>query len=310
VIATAAVAASAGFALPHLVRLQRATPSTAAVIWLSALSLRAFVVVLAAAWLVLFFPATHTYGALTHWCWHHLLSTTVNGHDVGHVATLLPVMVGVVSLLSLSAGTTRLARALGRLASQSRHGPGGSVVVGGRDVMVAVAGLRRPTVLVSAGAMLELDDEELDAALTHEHAHIARRHRYVLAYAELCHAFAQLVPGTRRALEELSFHLERDADRWALAHRVDRGALAAALAKAARRRHPRGFAMALGGARVQERVDEILGEPVRGARRYTPLAIVMATLALGVAFALPPIVVEGVTVVRNAPAVVDCDDHG
>jgi hypothetical protein len=309
VIATLAGAAIAGFTLPHLLQLQRAAPVTAALIWASALSLRALTVALAVTWLVLFFPATHAFEALTHWCWHHLVATEVNGHDVGHVTTLVPALLGVASLISLFAGTARLARALHRLTSASRRlGPAGSVVVGGRDVMLAVAGLRRPAVLVSAGAMLELDDDELEAALAHERAHIERRHRYVLVYAELCRALAHLLPGTRHAVDELAFHLERDADRWALARRIDRRALAAALRKAAGpRREARGLVMALGGGRVQERLDEILSGPQHGSHAWGTIAAVLSSLVLGFAFAMPPIVAEGIDVVRHAPAAADCD---
>lgn len=308
-IATLAGVGIAGFTLPHLLRLQRAAPVTAALIWASALSLRALTVVLAVTWLVLFFPATHAFEALTHWCWHHLLATDVNGHDVGHVTTLVPALLGLASLISLSAGTVRLARALRRLTSASRHyGPAGSVIVGGRDVMLAVAGLRRPTVLVSAGAMLELDDDELEAALAHERAHIERRHRYVLVYAELCGALAHLLPGTRRAIDELAFHLERDADRWALTRRIDRRALAAALRKAAGPRHEaRGLVMALGAGRVQERLDEILDGPPHVSRAPGTVAAVLASLVVAFALAMPPTVAEGIEVVRHAPAAVDCD---
>ncbi|HEY6889804.1 MAG TPA: hypothetical protein VI300_18535 [Solirubrobacter sp.] len=55
-------------AVPHVLDLRHAPPLTAAVIWVAALSLRALSVALAAAWLLLFFPATHLFAALTHWC--------------------------------------------------------------------------------------------------------------------------------------------------------------------------------------------------------------------------------------------------
>jgi beta-lactamase regulating signal transducer with metallopeptidase domain len=309
VIATLAGAGIAGFTLPHLLRPQRVAPVTAALIWAGALSLRALTVTLAVTWLVLFFPATYAFDALTHWCWHHLIATNVNGHDVGHVTTVVPALLGVASLISLFVGTARLGRTVHRLASASRgRGPAGSVVVGGRDVMVAVAGLRRPTLLVSAGAMLELDDDELEAALAHERAHIERRHRYVLLYAELCRAIAHLLPGTRRAVDELAFHLERDADRWALERRIDRRALAAALRKAAGPQYDaRALVMALGGSGVEERLDEILSGPHRGSHAWRTIAAVLCSLVLGFAFAMPPIVAQGIGVVRHAPAAVDCE---
>jgi Zn-dependent protease with chaperone function len=92
-------------------------------------------------------------------------------------------------------------------------GPRGSVIVGGPEVVLAVAGMARPRVVVSAGALIALDDDELDAALDHEHAHIARRHRFVVLTALVLRAIGRLVPGGGRALAEAGFHLERDAAR-------------------------------------------------------------------------------------------------
>jgi Zn-dependent protease with chaperone function len=312
VIAALAIGAIAGIALPHFLRLERVPPVTASVIWASALTLRALATVLAAAWLVLFFPATDLFELLTGWCWSHLMH--VNGHDVGHVTTLVPGILGLVSVVSLEVGTLKLTRALRALVAQSSwDGPAGSVIIGARDIVLAVAGLRRPRVLVSAGALLELGDDELEAALAHERAHIERRHRYVLVYAELCHALAHVLLGTRRALDELAFHLERDADRWALARRVDRHALAAALTRAARIRFERrAVAMALGGSRVQERVDEIMSSsppPRRCASLIgSSLATLLVSLVLGSAAALPSVLADGAEAIRDAPYAVDCRD--
>jgi Zn-dependent protease with chaperone function len=314
VIAVLAIGVVAGFALPHILRLEHASPVTASVIWTSALTLRALTTILAATWLALFFPSTELFEALTDWCWHHLLATELNGHDVGHLTTLLPVLLGTLSLVSLAIGTLKLTRALRRLVADSgRRGPAGSVIVGGRDIVLAVAGLRRPRVLVSAGALLELGDDELAAALAHEQAHIERRHRYILVYAELCHALTHILPGTRHAVDELAFHLERDADRCALARRVDRGALAAALTKASRLQiEPRAVAMALGGSHVQERVREIMGDPPSEARRTSEacatVAAALVCLVIATVVAVPSVLAAGADAVRDAPAAVECDD--
>jgi hypothetical protein len=314
VIAALTLGAIVGFTLPHLLRFRHVSPVTAAVIWTSALSLRALTAILAAGWLVLYFPETRLFEALTHWCWPGLMSTELNGHDVGHITTLLPVLFGVVSLASLSIGTVKVTRALRRLVAESAGGgPAGSVIIGGRDIVLAVAGLRRPRVLVSAGALLQLGDDELAAALAHEQAHIDRRHRYVLVYAELCHALAHLLPGTQHAIEELAFNLERDADRGALARRADRGALAAALTKAATVRIKRGaLAMALRGSRVQERIEEITGDlgstRGRASRAGTAVASTLVCLAVVTALAVPPVFVGGADAIRSSAATVVCDD--
>lgn len=295
--------ALAGSSLPHLLPLHRAAPASAAAIWLSALTLRALAVILAVGWFVLFFPGTAFFDALTHWCWEHMMSSALSGHDVGHVTTLLPVLIGAGSLISVVLAMRRVGRMLRSRISRARaSGPAESVIVGGPDVSLAVVGMRRPRVLVSAGALLSLDDDELAAALAHEQGHIARRHRYVLVYAELCGALARMVPGTRRAVDELAFQLERDADRWALATQVDRGALAAALRKAASG-DAYGQSLALNGQRVQERLDEILSaaptRPVsRGGRAS---AVALATLTLAVAGSAAPALAAGLDVVHSAP---------
>ena len=307
------VAALTGSLVPHVLRFHRAPPVTAALTWLAAITLRAAAVGLAAAWLVLFFPGTHFFEALTHWCWHHLTSAALNGHDVGHVTTLVPTLFGVASVVSVGIAGIKLTRAL-RLSrvSTAGDGPSGSVIVGGDAINLAVVGVLHPQVLVSAGALLELSDEELEAALTHERAHIARRHRYAVLWAEICAALARFVPGTRRCTEEIAFHLERDADRWALARNINRRALAAALRKSASsHRSPRGIVLALGASRVEERLAEILEdcrEP-SGSRPRACRAVAVCLIALlaAVSIATPPALAAGLEVVRSAPAAVACD---
>jgi hypothetical protein len=258
--------ALAGSFLPHALRLRQALPMAAAVICLTGLTLRAVAVALAAAWLVLFFPGAHLFEALTQWCWHHLASAALNGHDVGHVTTLVPTLLGIASILSVAIAGVRLTRALRSLrVTTAGDGPAGSVIVGGDAITLAVVGVLHPRVLISTGALLELDDEELEAALMHERAHIARRHRYALLSAEVCSAVARFVPATRRCADELAFHLERDADQWALARPVNRRALAAALRKASSSHVAGGgIVLALGATRVDERLAEILGESPEG----------------------------------------------
>ncbi len=123
----------------------------------------------------------------------------------------------------------------------------------------------------------------------------------VLIYAQLCAALARLVPGTSAAVDELVFHLERDADRWALGRAIDPDALASALRKATR-----GAAvLALGGSRVEERLSEILGHGhagQRGAARWRTLAAALVVLTLAVAASAPPALAGGLEVMHTAPA--------
>jgi hypothetical protein len=277
-------AALAGIVLPHLLRLERADPATAVVLWGAALGLRALVVVgTVAGALVLLHPA-QLLRAFAEWpCapHHH-----VAGHAVaaaGGLALALSFVWALARVMQATLAVRRLVRRpLGR-------GPEGSVIVGGDDVVLAAAGLTRPTLVVSAGALTRLDDAELSAALAHERAHIRRRHRWVLLFAELCRVLGRPLPGTAHAVRELRFQIERDADRSAVRDRADRLALASAICKAATGASTRPGMAALGGDGTAARVRELLQDVVPDAHpvRLRALAAGAAALVVGAALSLP-----------------------
>jgi beta-lactamase regulating signal transducer with metallopeptidase domain len=197
-----------------------------------------------------------------------------------------------VSLVSVCVGLWRATRMVSAWVRRTSIGPGPqeSVIVGEHDIVVAAAGLRRPRVIVSAGALTCFDDEELAASLAHERGHIARHHRFALLTAEVSRSLARLLPGTRRAVDELIFHLERDADRWALERKYDRIALASAICKAAQ--PPRGAGsvlLTLSGGGVTRRVRQLLDSSgVPGRRvRLDLLAAGMVILVVSLSAALP-----------------------
>ena len=285
-------------ALPHALRLQQAPPGIAAVVWLAALILRALTAVFAAVAVVLILPTTHLFDLVTHWCWHAVVPVVtthlgLDGHEIGDAALIAPALLLTASLIWVAFGLWRAARAVARLVQRAAvgAGPRGSVIVGDGDVVVAAAGLRHPRVLVSAGALASFDDEELAASLDHEHGHIERRHRYILVAAELCRALARFLPGTRSAARELAFHLERDADRFAIARQHSPFALASAICKAAQGGRVPPMATALGGGGVARRVRELLDgadalprPPALGLRA---VATGMVALCVAMTAALP-----------------------
>ena len=307
--------------LPHVLRLERVPPLTAVAIWGSALALRALTGLAVAVYLVVFLPQTAFFAAVTHWCWHTampLLATHLGleGHELGDTAVVMPSFFLAASVLWVAFGIVRAARSVRTLLERGRVGPGpaDSVIVGGADVLVAAAGITRPRVVVSAGALTAFDDEELAAGLAHERGHIARGHRFVVLCAELARGLARFVPGTRRALGELSFHLERDADHWALARRHDPFALASAICKAATP-HPTASACAItalsGGGRVTERLAQLLdGRPARlGLVRLRLLRVAAGAMVLAsVAFAalLPATAAAGLRDASEEPELRHC----
>lgn len=300
--------------LPHLLPLERARPATAAVIWLAAVCLRALVALFVVLFFVFYVPTTALFGVVTHWCWDAAvpLVTThldLSGHSVGDVALLAPALAIAVSLVSVSVGLWRATRMVSSWVRRTSIGPGPqeSVIVGEHDIVVAAAGLRRPRVIISAGALMSFDDEELAASLAHERGHIVRRHRFLLVAAEVSRALARLLPGTRRAVAELIFHLERDADRWAVEREHDPIALASAICKAAR--PPTGVSgalLTLSGGAVTRRVRQLLdggGTPSRRGR-LDVLAASMVILVIGLSAALPSATLAGIAAAEQSDSAI------
>ena len=303
--AALAAVVAAGVVLPHALRLQRADPVTATVLWLSSLALRALTGLLAVVLLLLFVPRTDTFDWLTHWCLHAVLpgvasALNVEGHGFGDVTLLIPGLALAVSLFVACVRTARGAGSARRLVEQEAvgRGPAGSVIVSGREVVFAVAGLARPRIVVSAGALASLDDDELAAGLDHERGHIARRHRFILLTAAMLSALGWMVPGARRARREIAFHLERDADRWALRRANDRLALASVICKAAMTTWPATSpAVAqLGETGLRERLGQLLEEQPARTRHpvLNALAIAMVAFTLVFTAAVPTAAVAGV----------------
>jgi len=298
VIVALAVLAGLAIAAPHVLRLESAHPATSAAIWFAALSLRALAALFFAVFVVLYLPATALFDLVTHWCWYAVLPVVtthlgLSGHSIGDVALLAPMLGLAASFMSVSFGLWRATRTIRAWVRSTSIGPGPqhSVIVGEHDVVVAAAGFRRPTVIVSAGALTTFDDEELAASLAHERGHIAHRHRFVLASAETCRSLARLLPGTRRAVAELVFHLERDADRWAIERRHEPTALASAICKAATSSPP--MLASLGGTgSTTSRVQTLLAKDRDQGKGPLPgpalaLGTVLTVLVLSLAVTLP-----------------------
>lgn len=283
--------------IPHAVKLENASPPVAIAVWFGALLTRAIVVALAIAWLVLYLPATQLFTIATHWCWHTAIPRLamhlgLDGHTVGDLATILPLVIVCLSLASVAYGMARAGRAVRKFIRSARlgNGPRESIIVREPRVLLAVTGIARPRVVVSDGALGQLDKEELAAGLEHENGHIGRHHQRLLVAAELFRAFARFLPGTNCAMRELVFHTERDADEWALRRNHDASVLASAICKAAL--SPAGFAPALGGGQTTRRVKLLLGDdPLRRSGDFVAraLAVGLAVVAIGSLASVPTV---------------------
>jgi Zn-dependent protease with chaperone function len=288
---------TAAIAVPHLLDLERVTPIWAAAVWLATLALRALLAAAGAIFLFVHLPQIGLLDALTHWCLHQvmpLLTTElgVSEHPVAHAAGLLPAAVLAGSLTWLAFALTRSWVALARMLRRAvGEGPAGSTVVHDPGLLVAATRVGRGRIVVSDAALHAMDEEELEASLAHEIGHLRRRHRPILLAASVLAALARVVPGTQTVRRELHFHLERDADEYAVSRTSDPLALASAICKAATAA-PRGLIALAGRGQARLRVRYLVDDqPSRAGRGLElaarALAVSLAALALGVAVTLP-----------------------
>jgi Zn-dependent protease with chaperone function len=322
VAAVLAAALTALLVAPHLLTQRALAPTAGIALWSSMLILRATLAVSIAIIVIFFLPATQLFSLLTHWCLHAVVPFIAthlgfDGHTLGDAAIVVPAMVMAVSLLSVGFGVWRGARTVRRWVQRSSLGPGPaqSLIVGGDDVVVAAAGLRQPRIVVSAGALLSLDDAELAAGLEHERGHVSRHHRYITLVAELCFATSRFLPGGRKALRALRFHLERDADDYAVRHTGDPLALASAICKAAetRSRTATPSFASLAGSGVAERLRRLASAgDTRDSRAGTAVAralvVATAVATLSLMAATPTLASVGVDQVQApADSGLDCE---
>lgn len=173
------------------------------------------------------------------------------------------------------------------LVTDTRHG----ARVVDHDVPVAycVPGMQGARVVVSAGAISRLGEEEVEAVLAHERAHLRARHDLVLeAFSVLHRAFPRWV-SSRAALAEVQLLVEVLADR--AAARVEGPLpLARALVAMASGRAPQAaLAVAAGpGAALVDRVQLLQEQRPRRAQTFVLLVAAAAVLALPTAFVVLP----------------------
>jgi Zn-dependent protease with chaperone function len=274
--------------LPYLLPLSRVPPRSAAMVWSLVLALRALIAVAAAAFLLLYLPQTPVFGAVADWCLHAvlpLLATHLgfSGHEFGHLAVILPSLALAASVLWAVGGALRAGLAVRRrLGRAARRGPLGSVVVADPDVLVAVPVIGPGRPVVSERALSSFDESELTASLAHELGHVRRRHRPLLLAALGTGALARALPGSRAAERELRFHLERDADLYAVSLTRNPLALGSAICKAAAARTGAAFAALGGRGGVELRLRYLVDGDAGACTLASVWLVRVATAALAV----------------------------
>lgn len=193
---------------------------------------------------------------------------SIVGHRLSYpAANFAAVVVVVLAVIGLTVTVLAVAGALREMAAAYRFSralaASGPVLLGDAWVIVDerprafCAGLFRPKVYVSSGAVALLDDAALRAVLAHERHHQRRRDPLRLAAGRVTARALFFVPGLRELLRRQQALAELSADESAIEDApANRSALAQAMLSFV------GEPTADGGVGIDpERVDYLLGEP-------------------------------------------------
>lgn len=193
---------------------------------------------------------------------------SIVGHRLSYpAANFAAVVVVVLAVIGLTVTVLAVAGALREMAAAYRFSralaASGPVLLGDAWVIVDerprafCAGLFRPKVYLSSGAVALLDDAALRAVLAHERQHQRRRDPLRLAAGRVTARALFFVPGLRELLRRQQALAELSADESAIEDApANRSALAQAMLSFV------GEPTADGGVGIDpERVDYLLGEP-------------------------------------------------
>ena len=242
--------------------------------WLAAsVILSVFVTVVVTAWAVVLAVLAHdpaVHGVLG-WCPHLL--------GLDHAP---PRLLGALALIVGCWGTFRVVT-VGAEWRRGRGDTGGDVEVLDTDVPLAYAQTGgRAGIVVSTGMLALLEDDEQQAMLAHERAHLRHRHDRFLVVARLAAGIPPLLP----AAAQLRRCLERWADEDAAQEMGERAVVARAIARAALSGQPRPeAALALLGSDVTGRVEALLQPATSGglAAAWTTAGVTAGLAAVAAA---------------------------
>jgi Zn-dependent protease with chaperone function len=183
-------------------------------------------------------------------------------YPAANVGAVVVVVLAALGLAMSAATMLRLGRELlrdrrfrERLHRAARRQIHGAWILEDDRPQAFCAGLLRPRVYVSTGALELLDERALAAVLAHERHHARNRDPLRLACGRAFAAGMLLVPTLRRLVQRQHALAEISADDAARAEGVERGALASAMLS---------FSEAAGSEPVgvdPQRIDNLLGEP-------------------------------------------------
>ena len=204
--------------------------------------------------------------------------------NVAAVAVVALALLGLAATVTMTAGACRELAASWRLGRRlrglGRRGSGGVLVIADEHPRAFCAGLLRPRVYISSGAVAILDEAALSAVLAHEQHHARRRDPLRLAGGRVIARALFFLPGLRRLIAHQQRLAELSADESAItAEPESRSALARAMLSFSERSRPGDPA-----GIDPERIDHLLGDPV--SCRFPLLLCVLAVSVLALLVAV------------------------
>lgn len=199
---------------------------------------------------------------------------------------------GLVAATAAALGLRSLARQLHaqhryrnaiQVFDETRVGDVDVALIDDTEPQAFCAGLLRPRVFVSTGAVERLSRPELEAVIAHECHHQARRDPLRILLARALGDALFFVPAMRRLTRRYEQLAEVAADEAAISAATDRGTLASALLAFGERGTP---SIVVGIA--PERVDHLLGSTPRWRlpRALLAMSLAAASALLALAFAV------------------------
>jgi hypothetical protein len=242
-------------------------------------------------------------GAVADLCEHVVGELVPGGAPVGVAAAAAALLLGVAAARSLvgTYGSSRLVRVEPGVGSHSEVCGHDLVVLPSRELVAFSTGGRPAQVVVSRRLVDLLADDELEAVLRHELAHVRHRHQRYLLLARTIEQSLGWLPLVRRATGALRCALERWADEEA-AVGADRGrqSVHAALVRVIHATAMPDVAAFVSPGTILERLQALQAGPVSGSavllRRFG--VYLPALLLLLVAVAALTGTVEHVVVLR------------
>lgn len=177
---------------------------------------------------------------------------------------------GLAALVFLAVSTVRSGRILIRERRLRNQVGDGIMIVPDNDVYAYALPGPKTKVVVSAGLVRGLTQNELDVVVAHEMAHVTNRHDRLLLVGRICAIFN---PFLTLSAKRLRFSLERIADQAAVHQCGDSRHVARTIAKVALGHSDTHFALGIASYGVLDRIESLTVQKTSSPDRMNAMSV-------------------------------------